>query len=163
MPPEIERLRRELARAFSARAYPGDDKIAETKAWLPEYEGNRVARYFKGRRWQDLTYQKLRAEYPGDPTACVHFMRDEGFRYYLPGFLAMALDLSDAGDIADTICGVLTEPTSDASAEDKARFASRMSGFSIEEKNAVRQVLEFLAREYDRARYPDNPARAALG
>jgi hypothetical protein len=159
---DIEKLRRNLANAFSDRAYPGDDRIAETRPWIPEYEGNRVARYFKGKRWEDLSYQKLRAEYPADPTACVHFMLDEGFRYYLPGFLTMALDLKEAGDIADAICGTLTEPPHDAPAEDKARFTSRMSGLSSEEKNAVREVLESLASEYDRAGYPDNPARAAL-
>jgi hypothetical protein len=159
---DVEQLRRNLASAFSNRAYPGDDRIAETRPWIPEYEGNRVARYFKGRRWQDLSYQKLRAEYPADPTACVHFMLDEGFQYYLPGFLTMALDLKEAGDIADTVCATLTEPARDAPAEDRARFVSRMHGLSNDERNAIREALKFLASEYDRAGYPDNPARAAL-
>jgi hypothetical protein len=75
----------------------------------------------------------------------------------------MAVDINEAGDIADTICRALIEPASDAPAEDKARFASRMSGLSAEERNAVRQALEFLAHEYDRAGYPDNPAQTALG
>lgn len=162
MASDVEKLRRDLARAFSRRSVPSDDKIAETRPWIPEYEGNRVARYFKGKRWQDLSYEKLRTEYPADLTACVHFMLDEGFQYFLPGFLTMALDLKEAGEIADTICGALTEPSRDAPAQDKTRFASRMGGLSSEEKNAVREVLEFLAREYDRAGYPDNPARAAL-
>jgi len=162
MASDVEKVRRDLARAFSGRAYPGDNKIAESRPWIPEYEGNQVAHYFKGKRWQDLSYQKLRTDYPADPTACVHFMQDEGFQYFLPGFLTMALDLNEAGDIADTICGTLNEPPRDAPAQDKARFVSRMSGLSSEEKNAVREALEFLAREYDRAGYPDNPARAAL-
>lgn len=162
MASDVEKLRRNLARVFSSRAYPGDNKIAESRPWIPEYEGNQVARYFKGKRWQDLSYQKLRSEYPADPTACVHFMIDEGFQYFLPGFLTMALDLNEAGEIADAICSTLTEPARDALPQDKARFASRMDGLSSEEKNAVREALEFLAREYDRAGYPDNPARAAL-
>lgn len=159
---DVEKLRRNLAHAFSGRAYPGDDKIAETRPWIPEYEGNRVARYFKGKRWQDLSYQKLRKEYPADPTACVHFMRDEGFRYFLPGFLTMALDFNEAGEIADTICGTLTEPQPNAPVQDMARFVSRFGGLSVDERGAMREVLEFLAAEYDRAGYPDNPARAAL-
>lgn len=159
---DAEKLRGNLIRAFSGRAYPGDDRIAETRPWISEYEGNRVAGYFKGKRWQDLSYQKLRSEYTADPAACVHFMADDAFRYYLPGFLTMALDLNEAGDVADAICGTLTEPSRDVPAEDRARFTSRMSGLSSEEKKAVREVLEFLASEYDRAGYPDNPARAAL-
>lgn len=162
MASEVEKLRSNLTRAFSGRAYPGDNKIAESRPWIPEYEGNQVARYLKGKRWQDLSYQKLRAEYPADPTACVHFMIDEGFQYYLPGFLTMALDLGEAGDVADAICGALTEPSRDVPEQDKTRFASRMNGFSNDERNALREALEFLAREYDRAGYPDNPARAAL-
>jgi hypothetical protein len=76
---DVEKLKHGVAQAFSGRAYPGDDKIAETRPWIPEYEGNRVARYFRGKRWQDLSYDKLRKEYPADPTACMHFMLDEGF------------------------------------------------------------------------------------
>lgn len=159
---DVEKLKRSLGRAFSGRAYPGDNKIAESRPWIVEYEGNQVARYFSGKRWQDLSYQKLRTEYSADPTACVHFMLDEGFRYYLPGFLTMALAFNEAGDIADTICATLTEPSDDAPPQDKARFVSRMSGLTGEEKTAIREVLEFLAGEYDRAGYPDNPARAAL-
>ena len=163
MTSDVEKLRRELARSFSSRAYPGDNKIAESRPWIPEYEGNQVACYFRGKRWQDLSYQKLRTEYPADPTACIHFLVDEGFQYFLPGFLMMALDLNEAGEIADAICSALTEPACDALPQDKARFASRMDGLSREEKNTIREVLEFLAREYNRVGYPDNPARTALG
>jgi len=163
MPSVKEILHDEIAQAFAHRVHPGDDRIAVTRPWLTGYEGNQVAEYFKGKQWQDLTYGRMRTDYPSDPTAAIHFMRDEGFAYYLPAFLGMAMDMEVAGDMADTIVSALTEPAPSAATVDRSRFAARMATLSLQEKKTIRDVLMYLAKEYDRIGYPDNPARKAIG
>lgn len=155
-------LRELLVKTFSARSYPGDERIAVNRPWTPEYEGNQVTHYFRGKRWQDITLEGLTKEYSGDAAASFHFMTDEGFLYYLPAFLSAALDLSRAGNIADALCAALSPTISNADEEDIRRINVRLRSLSPEEKNAVRQVLGHLALEYERMNYPDNPARTAL-
>ena len=87
-------------------------------------------------------------------------MVDEGFRYYLPAFLMMALD-PDAEEITDGLCFALTDPAPRAK-EHSRRFHARMAGLSPRERAAVGGVLLYLADRYARSGEPDNSARDAL-
>jgi hypothetical protein len=142
--------------AFAARSHPGDDRIALSDPRHADYEGHRVAAFFRGRDWRAVTGRALRSEYEGDPTAALRFLRDEGFLYYLPAFLTIALD-PQAGDIADAVAYALTAPGPDA-AEDRQSFQARMRGLSEAEKNAVTAVLRHLAQREG----PGSPAHDAL-
>jgi hypothetical protein len=154
--PSTEDLRKQIVNAFQGRAYPGDDRIALADDRHPDYEGHRVARVFRGRDWREVTYPWLSASYPGDRTAILRFMQDEGFLYYLPAFLSLALD-SEAGDIADAVSYALTAPPASA-ADDGRRFHARISRLSGNEKAAVTAVLSHLAKQDG----PGSPAQDAL-
>lgn len=155
-----EDVRQQVVREFSGRRYPGDDRIGERDERYPDYEGHRVSAFFRGKDWREITYGSLRDHYPGDASACLHFMLDEAFRYYLPAFLLMALD-PQAYDMAEHVCFVLTDP-GPADAALHTRFRARVAQLSAAEKDAVTAVLRFLADDYDRKGEPMNPARAAL-
>jgi hypothetical protein len=147
-------------RAFASRPYPGDDRIAESDRRYPDHEGRRVSEFFRGKDWREVSFAALRDGYAGDATATLHFMTDEGFRYFLPAYLLMALD-PQGGEIVETLCFVLTDRGTEG-AEESRRFHARMAGLSAEEKAAVADVLRVLADAYDREGDPVNPARAAL-
>lgn len=181
---DVADLRRSIVSAFAARPYPGDDRIADSDPRYEDYEGHAVGRFHRGKTWQEITLRHLREEYAGDATACLAFMTAEGWRYYLPAYLLIALDRKEADAIGDAVIGNLTHPRARAEsyarvADDlgldregvlrahTARFEERMSGLEPAELGAARAALGYLAAEIDvensrvRAELP-NDARAAL-
>ena len=152
-------LRGLIDEAFAARPYPGGDRIADLGR-LAAAEGRSLSEFFQGKDWRQVSLASLRDRYPGDPAVALRFMLDEGFRYYLPAYLLVALE-PEAEDITDALCFALTDPAPRAK-EDSRRFHARMAGLSLREKAAVTGVLRHLADRYDRAGEPDNSARDAL-
>jgi uncharacterized protein DUF6714 len=150
-----DNLQNPIVKAFARRAYPGDDRIALSDDRYPDDEGRRVATFLRGKGWREVTYEALRA-YPGDPTAILRFLRDEGFLYYLPAFLSMALD-EGAGEIRDAVCYALTAPRPEAT-RDAEQFRARVSALSDGERRAVASVLRVLAEREG----PGSPAQDAL-
>jgi hypothetical protein len=130
-----------IVKAFSSRLYPGDDRIARSDARYADYEGHRVRALFLGKDWREVTAPWLRTAYEGDPTAVLRFLTDEGFLYYLPAFLTIALD-AQAGDLADAVSYALTPP--EAAGELNA-FRARMGRLAAEERAAVTAVLRHVA------------------
>jgi len=153
----IAELRSQIVTAFAHRPRPADDRIALADDRYPDYEGNRVAAFFRGQDWHDVSWPALQ-RYPGDPTASLRFLQDEAFLYYLPAFLRMALE---EGEIAEPVSFALADPGPEAP-EDSRRFHARMARLSADEKAAVVAVLRHLAHRYERAGEPANPARDAL-
>jgi hypothetical protein len=149
-------LRKQIVTAFASGSYPGDGLIALADDRHIGYEGHRVTAFFRGKDWRDVTYPWL-ASYPGDPTAIPRFMRDEGFLYYLPAFLNLALD-AGANEIRDAVSYALTAPGADASGGDRDRFRARMSRLSDEQRAAVIGVLRHVSEEEG----PGSPAQDAL-
>jgi len=143
--------------AFAGRPRPADDRIALADERHTDYEGHRVAAFFRGKDWREVSWPSLR-QYAGDPTASLRFLRDDGFLYYLPAFLLMALD---EGEIAEPLSFSLTDPGT-AAPEDSRRFRDRMAKLFPAERAAVIAALRGLAEGYERAGEPDNPARDAL-
>jgi hypothetical protein len=98
-------LHETVALAFADREYPGDDRIADSDPRYPTYEGHAISAFHRGKRWWEITLRHLFDDYPGDPTACLAFMRPEGWRYCLPAYLVNSrrvLPGSFAGSMADT-------------------------------------------------------------
>jgi hypothetical protein len=151
-----DEIRNLTVKAFSSRSYPGDDRIALSDDRYDDYEGHRVAAAFRGKDWREVTYPWLVSAYPGDVTAIPRFMRDEGFLYFLPAFLNLALD-PEAREISDAVCDALTAPAADR-AVDRERFRARMSRLSDDERSAVRSVLRHMAEREG----PGSPAQDAL-
>jgi hypothetical protein len=151
--------------------YPGDDRIADSDPRYEAYEGHAISAFHRGKRWDEITLRHLIDEYAGDPTACLAFMTPEGWRYYLPAYLVMALDWDKADAIGDATVGALTHPRSrkasftrvarDLGLEPEAviaahsqRLEERMSGLSAAELEAVRLVLEHLAKRVEAENVP---------
>ena len=177
-------LHSSIERAFAERAYPGDDCIADSDARYESYEGHAVTAFHRGKPWKEITLRHLVDDYAGDPTACLAFMTPEGWRYYLPAYLLIALQPDEAGAIADAVVGTLTHPRArtaafkrvavDLGLEPEAvlaahtdRFVNRVSRLTTAELEAVRAVLDWLAawEEKRDARLgvsSSNAARAAL-
>jgi hypothetical protein len=177
-------LRQAVERAFAARAYPGDDRIADSDPRYESYEGHQISAFHRGKRWQEITLRHVREDYEGDPTACLAFMTPQGWRYYLPAYLLMALDWEASDAVGDAVVGSLTHPRAreasyarvaddlnldreEVLAAQTERFEQRMSGLSADELEAVRLVLEHLTGRIEAANAPfrvelPNDAREAL-
>ena len=155
-------LRHEIERAFAEREYPGDDRIADSDPRYESYEGHAIAAFHRGKPWHEIALRHLLDDYAGDPTACLALMTPEGWRYYLPAYLLMALDWKESDAVGDAVVGALTHPRArvesftrvandlglepeEVLAKHSERFEARMSGLSADELAAVRAVLEYLA------------------
>jgi hypothetical protein len=169
-------LRAKLERAFAERKRPEDDRIADSDPRYPSYEGHGVTDFHRGKDWREITRRHLFDDYPGDPTACLAFMQPDGWRYYLPAYLLIALDWDESDAVGDAVVGALTHPRAMAEsftrvandlgldpdvviAQHSQRFEKRMAGLSPAELEAVRLVLEHLA---DRVEAENTPFQSRL-
>jgi hypothetical protein len=182
---DADDLRRAIESAFAPRPYPGDDRIADSDPRYESYEGHAVTRFHRGKHWREITLGHLREEYGGDATACLAFMTAEGWRYYLPAYLLIALEWEEADAVGDTVIGNLTHPRALAEsyarvADDlglereevlrgqTARFEERLSGLDHAEIQAARALLSYVAERIDTENRRlghelPNAARTALG
>jgi hypothetical protein len=170
--------------AFAERPYPGDDRIAKSDSRYESYEGHAVTAFHRGKTWKEITLRHLVDDYAGDASACLAFMTPEGWRYYLPAYLLIALQPDEADAIGDAVVGNVTHPRARTAlfarvaidlglepevvlAQHTERFVDRISGLTNEELEAVRTVLQWLAawKDAGNARFDvamPNLARAAL-
>jgi hypothetical protein len=142
-----------------------------------------VTDFHRGKDWREITLRHLFDDYPGDQTACLAFMEPEGWRYYLPAYLLIALDWNESDTVGDAIVGALTHPSARVEsftrvandlglepaaviATHSARFKERMSGLSPAAVNVARMVLEHLADRVEaenapfQSRLPNGPREA---
>jgi hypothetical protein len=145
--PEAEQLRREVQDAFARRPYPGDDAIARRRPGCAGDEAEEVWQRYRGKDWKQMVavgrQQNLRDD--------LGFLTFAGFVYYLPAFLELSLDADRRFDLDESVVSYLWSfPEQVATLLDPG------------EKRAVVQVLEFLAEEFEKRRYVQNNARAAL-
>jgi len=162
-PTDLAAARAAVEGVFAGRPYPGSDRVAVTRADDPSYEGNAVARWFDGRPWTSVDYDRIVADYPGPPSACLSFMTVAGFCYYLPSFLVSALEPRGRfwADVAETVSFALTRPGDEAPSL-RTRFDAIVAALAPEERTAVAGALRALAAEYARAGFPINLAERAL-
>lgn len=180
----VEELRRSIESAFAARPYPGDDRIADSDPRYERYEGHGITRFHRGKSWREITLRHLLEDYDGDPSACLAFMTAEGWRYYLPAYLLIALEWETADAVGDAVVGALTHPRARTEtyarvADDlglecdevlraqTTRFEERVSGLDAAEIDAIRAVLGYVAERVDEQNSGlggelPNDARAAL-
>lgn len=143
LPYSVEELHQEIGNAFGSRPYPGHGGIAVRQ--------DSVWRFFRGKSWQEITMESVAKETEVDWVSFPFSMKREGFDYYLPAFLTLALDVSGPVDIGDPLLfflGVFGE-----------QLIRRLDPA---EKRAVVHVLEYLSAEYKRRGYAVNLAGRAL-
>lgn len=176
-------FRESIVRAFAERPYPGDENIANSDPRYRNYEGHAITAFHRGKRWQEITLRHLFDDYAGDASACLAFMTPEGWRYYLPAYLLIALEWEESDAVGDSVVGVLTHPRARVDsftrvaqdlglepesvlAAHSARFEERMSGLTDAELEAVRGVLLHLAEHVEarnapyQAQLPNGPREA---
>lgn len=138
-------LKATIRRVFSSAEYPGDDHIAY--GGEDHLEGQQVAEHFRGKQWSDIDLAFIRGyDEFADASACLSFMTDEAFRYYLPAFLLVTLeDFADAGLVAATTVSKLA-PWRDESDEAMKSFVERrLSGFTPAQREAIGKFLEHMS------------------
>jgi len=143
----VDELRGEVHAAFAGRVYPGDEGIVRRRPGCPGLEPERTWERFLGRSYKDIAALG-RGESLRDDIA---FLTPEGFAYYLPAFLDLALD----DDPHQELDGALASYLWTCAEEVAGRLRPT-------EKRATVRVLEFLARAFDDRGYVRNDARAAL-
>jgi hypothetical protein len=101
-----------------------------------------VRQFLEGKDWDEITAEDLRNEYEGDEQAILAFLSAEGFRYYLPTFLSIALDvLEQRPAFVGSILFYLT-PSNDP--EEAERDIDRYAGFNADQREAIRAWLGYI-------------------
>lgn len=159
---EVNQLRKEIRAAFAERRYPGDDEIGLSQPGCPDYEGEGVARFFRGKDWREITMDSILKERGLDRNAFLFFMTAQGFVYYLPAFLTLSLDVDGPFDLGEPLAFKLTPPGATGTGAWREHFTQIVSLLTPAERRAVVHVLEYLAAEYEKRRYTTNQAQVAL-
>lgn len=141
MPKLPKALEAKIKEAFQGRERPNE------AALLQRAPDDGVRAYYRGKSWQDI----LRTKDDLEPRDAIPDLTFEGFVYYLPAFLILALDADDPLEVGDALVFHLWSFT-DWVAE-KLRPA---------EKRVVVQVLEYLAEEWRKRGEVNNLAAVAL-
>ena len=94
---------------FPRETFPKSAPVVPAGKEGDGWEYDAVLAYFTGKRISDVTYNDVRSNYgETDWTASVSFLSDQGFSFFLPALLKIALenysDLSDnAGVLGDNL------------------------------------------------------------
>jgi hypothetical protein len=122
--------------AFSAVPYPGDDSIVTSPT---DWEGMDVRADFSGKHWHDIIEPNFLREH----NLFVFFTR-ESFRFYLPAYLIGLIRFPEEGiQWAHSLLIALYPPTDWENAYMR-RWDQWMKALTLEQKQAIRRVLEHL-------------------
>ncbi len=140
-----EKLIKEIKESFSSSKYPGDDNItlpSPYKKQYPDYEGNQIEKFFKGKKWDEISRDILASE-----NSAPGFFTKEAWRYYLPAYMILIIeDIKKADILAEIVVNYLTIP-------DNEKTNEKVSGFSNAQNKCILHVLEYL-NEKHQGRYP---------
>lgn len=153
-----ERVRSEIATAFSTAPYPGDEGIVSKliisgqEVDDPEREG--IEESFKGLHWKAVSHEALMRNRDS-----LSFFTPTGLRFFLPAYLMAALD--GVGDIRGFVVDFLRCP--EGSLQEgvlRAHFLKQVSALSPSQKSAVKLFLEYLKDSTDDALFRGDIAAA---
>lgn len=139
-------LARDAVRSKIERAFPVKQGnragyfTAQSNDGVSEYW--QVRQFLEGRDWDQITAKDLRDNYEGDEQAILAFLSADGFRYYLPAFLSIALDvLEERPAFVGSVLFYLT-PSNDP--EQTKEDIDRYAGFRADQRDAIRAWLEYI-------------------
>jgi hypothetical protein len=169
---ERHEVERAIENAFASLDAPPRESIGYDSTGY-DLESNAVRDFFWGKTWSQVTLIGLRRDYPGDASACLGFMTNEAFRYYLPAYLVMCIKegLEDLDSCLSSTIDCLTLPTSEDRGQvreflrtaplfcyseirlphlkgETQRFLQKMSGFSTCQERAIAMFLRFMREMY---------------
>jgi hypothetical protein len=147
MAPGVEELRRDIEAAFAPRPYPGDGAIARRRYGCAGMEAEQTWELFRGKDWREVVVLGRQANLRDH----LGFLTFDGFVYYLPAFLELALERGSPFDLDEALASFLWS------------FPEEVAALlDAGQKGAVVGVLDYLAAEFDRRGFVQNNARAAL-
>jgi hypothetical protein len=129
-------LKQTIETAFAEVPYPGDDNI--TRCPYHCAECRRIADFFKGKTWPDLTLEGLRAHH-----VALSLFTPEAFHYFLPAFMLVSMVSYEKGDVIPDAIRFHFE----YSAEMQGHFAVRMSRFTVEQRHAIIDYLDLMEHQ----------------
>jgi hypothetical protein len=122
-----------------------------TRLGLPE-ERRTLERQFEGRRWQSVLFSEVSEFRFSLPLLSPGF-----FRHLLPAFVVRSLEYRGLEDDALEYVFLSLVPPQDKECWQFGWFVERMSGFDRQQRQVIREVVDFLSKdsgvvEDDRAR-----------
>jgi hypothetical protein len=108
-----------------------------------------VNAFFDRKGWWEVNLDSLNSGYPGDISACWHFMTPEAFAYYLPGFLDVCKDWEYADIVLLALCNTLATPRR------RGSVAALQAYLNTAQREAIGRVLEALIHEMDLGSYTE--------
>lgn len=128
--------------AFKNRKYPGDTNIVYDHFRIGDWECDRLKQLYTGRNCFDINGGIL---FETREAACL--LSTEAFQYFLPGFMIGLLLYPEEADTMHTVVISDLAPSSDEADILELEFR-RIDGFSLAERNAIRQFLYLYAERY---------------
>ena len=98
----------------SFRSVPGPERITRLEPW-EDSESGAITAMLQGKHWSELTPELVQ----GQPDA-IAFLSAEAFRYFLPGYLLIALE--DATDLDVALIGLLNALAGPTNQEERFRM-----------------------------------------
>ena len=157
-----EALEARIEAAFASRLRPADDDLALRNEDFASYEGNQAAAYFAARAVPEVSYASMIETLGPEPGECFAFLQAEGLCFFLPAFLRIALDVEGTGDFSDRLVFAVARPGVHSVPELSERFQRLIDLLAPNEKRALRDALEWIARESGRLGDPESDALLAL-
>ena len=143
-----------MTRGRVRRSFPQDRSIGQGGS----IEARAVEAYFRGKSADDIQLSGFKRDYPHDPAACLVFMTDEAFAFFLPAFMRIALDDYEVADsIPEAVINRLVEM---AEGRDDARRDAVLERYSAAEVESIAQFLKKMSELYWH-QYPEDSALRA--
>ena len=106
-----------------------------------DYEKQAINEFFFNRSREDINVNSLSEEYPGDYSAILFFMTEEGILYYLPQFMKLCIQHYDEVDVLPESLIVLF--AGGRSGEEKEWLGRILAKLSNEQKAAIFNYLNY--------------------
>jgi hypothetical protein len=147
---EADSLIAAIVAAFAHRPYPGDDRITREAIGHPDHEANVVADVFRGKRWNEMTWDAITGAAKGrpfDPQGFIFLFTPEAFAYYLPAFLTELIAHERPPELAESLLFALSQ---EASTDlDERRWAeARMALLNDQERVVVARARRSIAARF---------------
>lgn len=149
---KIQSLKKMILTNFADLPHPGDNNIipqGRSAAKDADWEPGKVYKYFRDKRWQDISYEHLIDNYDGPSQACLNFMTEQAVRYFLPAFLIMSLEKDQSMVSFSVILQLMPDDYSitpwPESPHKIEKLENKFAPYSLKQKQTVARALEYLS------------------
>src|SRR3989344_3320707 len=133
------KLIEEIQQAFSSGQYPSDAAIVLDSPYAkiyPDYEGNTIAKVFKGKKWQEIDPDALARQ-----NAAPGFLTQEAFHYYIPAYMMLMIQDIDKADI---LVEIIINKLTPLSENELGESFVKADLFTKEQGACIKHFLQYL-------------------